>query len=124
MSKKHVTFGGMGQHEFYMPTTGKGYKNRRDRKMCEFYFSGKGYCSKIRNQCVGPTICMKYREKVLVDVVKKKNIDVGAVVYHKVQGKGEIVTISCDICTVQFITGKKITFRYPDAFDGGLLTTL
>ena len=28
----HKKFAGRGMYEFYMPTTGKGNKNRRDRK--------------------------------------------------------------------------------------------
>lgn len=59
---KHVTFGGMGQHEFYLPTTGRGQKNRRDRRKCTHYYAQSKYCSKIRNLCVGPVLCGKYSE--------------------------------------------------------------
>ena len=99
--KKHVTFGGLGQHEFYMPTTGRGHENRRERRKCEFYFESTGYCSKIRNQCVGPTVCMKYKGKKLLSTGRSKNkLGVGTVVYSQTRGEGKIVTISHDICTV------------------------
>lgn len=121
---KHVTFGGLGQHEVYLPTTGRGQENRRDRKKCEFYFKSTGYCTKIRNKCVGPTICMKYRGKKDVNTAASlKKRSVGSVVYSKNRGQGQIVTISGDICTVQFVKGGKGTFKYPDAFKNGLLST-
>lgn len=121
---KHVTFGGLGQHEFYMPTTGRGHENRRDRKKCEFYFESTGYCSKIRNQCVGPTVCMKYKGKKPLNVgTSKKKLDVGTIVYSQTRGEGKIVTITKDTCTVEFSTGKKLPYKYPDAFKNGLLTT-
>lgn len=121
---KHVTFGGLGQHEFYMPTTGRGNKNRRDRKKCKFYHVETKWCTKIRNLCVGPTLCMKYREEA--DAGKKhtkREFDIGTIVYSKRRGQGRIVTISEDICTIQFSTGKKITAKYPDAFKNGQYTT-
>lgn len=122
--QKHVTFGGLGQHEFYMPTTGKGHTNRRDRKKCEFYFEKTQYCSKIRNSCVGPTICKKYKAKKLTPSgTKKKKYDVGTVVYNESRGEGKIVTISQDICTIQFISGQKVTAKYPDVFKKGIFTT-
>ena len=121
--KKHVTFGGQGQHEFFMPTTGKGHENRRDRKNCEFYFESSGYCSKIRNQCVGPTVCMKYQYKKPLNagISKKKNA-VGTIVYSKSNGKGKIVTVTKDMCTVEFDTGRKMPYKYPDAIKNGVLT--
>lgn len=121
---KHVTFGSLGQHEFYMPTTGEGNENRRDRKKCEFYFESTGYCTKIRNQCVGPTVCMKYRvKKPLNTGASKKKNGVGTVVYSRSLGKGKIVTITKDTCTVEFSAGKKVPYKYPDAIKSGLLTT-
>ena len=83
-----------------------------------------GYCTKIRNQCVGPTVCMKYKGKKAVtsDTPKKKN-GVGTVIYSKVRGDGEIVTVSGDICTVAFVRGGKGTYKYPDALKSGLLST-
>ena len=122
---QHKKFAGFGQHEFYMPTTGRGHKNRRDRKKCEFYFESTGYCTKIRNQCVGPTVCMKYKGKQSENTssTKKKN-GVGTVVYSKARGKGRIVTITKDTCTVEFSTGKKIPYKYPDAIKSGMLTTI
>ena len=60
---KHNKFAGQGQHAVYLPTTGQGQKNRRDRKNCEYYHENTKFCSKIWNQCVGPVICRKYIEK-------------------------------------------------------------
>ena len=121
---QHKKFAGFGQHEFYMPTTGRGHKNRRERKDCEFYVESSGYCTKIRNQCVGPSICMKYRgKKALSAGTSKKKKDVGTVVYSKSRGEGKIVTITKDTCTVEFLTGKKLPYKYPDAFKTGLLST-
>lgn len=121
---QHKKFAGFGQHEFYMPTTGRGHKNRRDRKKCEFYYESTGYCTKIRNQCVGPTVCMKYRGKKNVNTSPApKKRGVGSVVYSKNRGQGQIVTISGDICTVEFVRGGKGTFKYPDAFKNGWLST-
>lgn len=121
--KKHITFGGLGQHEFYMPTTGRGNKNRRDRKRCEFYFENTGYCTKIRNQCVGPTVCMKYKDKQQLNTGRSNNkLGVGTVVYSQTRGEGKIATISHDICTIELATGAKVTVKYPDAFNGGLFT--
>ena len=123
-NKKHVTFGGLGQHEFYMPTTGKGHNNRRDRKKCEFYSESTRYCSKIRNQCVGPTVCMKYKSKKDLQAgVSEKKPSVGTVVYSQAGEEGKIVTISHDICTIEFSTGKKISAKYPDVFKTGIFTT-
>lgn len=123
-NKKHVTFGGLGQHEFYMPTTGRGQNNRRDRKKCEFYSESTGYCSKIRNQCVGPTVCMKYKSKTdLQDGGSEKKLGVGTVVYSQTGEAGKIVTISHDICTIEFSTGKKVPAKYPDVFKTGMFTT-
>ena len=121
---QHKKFAGFGQHEFYMPTTGRGHKNRRDRKKCEFYFESTGYCTKIRNQCVGPTVCMKYKGKRPVNVGSPaKKTGVGTVVYSKVRGEGQIVTVSSDVCTVAFVKGGKGTYKYPDAIKSGLLST-
>lgn len=118
--QKHVTFGGLGQHEFYMPTTGKGNENRRDRKLCEFYHPETQYCSKIRNRCVGPTICMKYRtrNRSSNNAQKSKN-GTGTIVYNEQRGQGIITTISHDICTIQFDSGKKVTAKYPDVLSNG-----
>ena len=56
----HVTFGGLGQHEYYTPTTDRGHKNRRDRRRCRHYDSDTKYCDKLQTSCVGPTLCKKY----------------------------------------------------------------
>ena len=60
---KHNKFAGQGQHEVYLPTTGQGQKNRRDRKNCEYYHKNTEFCSKIWNQYVGSVICRKNKEK-------------------------------------------------------------
>ena len=122
--RKHITYGSLGQHEFYMPTTGEGNQNRRNRKNCEFYYESNGYCSKIRNKCVGPAVCMKYSDKKPVNVgTSKQKNGVGTVVYSTVRGEGKIVTITKGICTVEFSTGKKVPYKYPDAINSGLLST-
>ena len=61
MSRKNK-FAGYAMHEFYMPTTGKGQKNRRDRRKCEFYNLEHKMCTKLFKPCVGPSICDKYVE--------------------------------------------------------------
>ena len=47
---------------FFMPTTGRGYTNKRNRRDCKYYNSKTGFCYKIWNQCVGPTVCKKYQK--------------------------------------------------------------
>lgn len=122
--KKHITFGGVGEHEFYLPTTGKGHKNRRDRKKCKFYLEDMGYCSKIGNRCVGPTTCMKYKStKPLNSGVSQAAPGIGTIVYSKNHGEGKIVTITNNTCTVLFSSGKKVPYKYPDALNYNLLTT-
>ena len=129
MSKsKHVTFGAPGQHEFYLPTTGRGYKNRRDRRRCCHYHAETKYCSKLRNQCVGPTVCMKYHErekthKQSSQPHKKNRPCVGTIIYSTHGKEGKIVTISGDICTIQLSSGEKISAKYPDAFEKGIFRT-
>ena len=116
---KHVTFGGLGQHEFFLPTTGKGHTSRRDRKLCQFYCADAKYCSKIRNLCVGPTICHKF---VAARDNSKPNTNkpvVGSIVYNEHRGAGKIVTISNDVCTIEFTSGKKVSAKYPNAFKNG-----
>lgn len=124
----HVTFGALGQHEFYLPTTGRGHENRRDRRRCCHYNAEAKYCSKIRNQCVGPTVCMKYHEgekthKQSDRHHKKNRPGIGTIVYSTHGREGKIVTISGDICTIQFSSGKKISAKYPDVFESGLFKT-
>lgn len=126
MSKgKHVTFGSLGQHEIYLPTTGKGHKNHRDRRKCCHYNTESKYCSKIRNWCVGPTICRKYYEeekthKHFGQGHKKNQPAIGTTVYNTHGEEGKIVTVSGNICAVQFLTGKKVAAKYPDAFETGI----
>jgi hypothetical protein len=112
-------FAGQGQHEIYLPTTGKGQKHRRDRKNCEYYHESTKFCSKIWNQCVGPVVCKKYKEKQLRP---KGKYEVGTIVYNQSREEGKIVTISKDICTIQFVSGKKVSVKYPDVFEKGFFT--
>jgi hypothetical protein len=52
-----------------------------------------------------------------------KHPRVGAAVYTN--GKvGNIVTISGDVCTIQFSTGEKVAAKYPDAFENGQFTIM
>lgn len=111
MANKHVTFGGLGQHEVYLPTTGKGQKNRRDRRNCKFYDSATKNCSKIQNKCVGPAICKKFAAGKPESSCHNKHI--GAIVYSKGFGRGEIISISGDICSVQFAE-VKMQYKYPE----------
>ena len=67
MGNKHKKFAGYGMHEFYMPTTKKGYVNRRDRKKCEHYNAESKWCYKLFNYCVGPALCGKYQEKPVAE---------------------------------------------------------
>lgn len=54
---------------------------------------------------------------------KKDRPGVGTIVYSAREKEGKIVTISGDICTIQFSTGKKVSARYPDAFEKGIFMT-
>jgi len=112
--RNHVTFGGQGQHEFYLPTTGNGHKNRRDRRKCDYYSADSKYCSKIHNQCVGPTVCRKYSVVKTTQHTKTNYPVVGTVVYTNRNAVGKIVSISQDICTIEFSSGRKVSAKYPD----------
>lgn len=50
-------------HEFYMPTTGEGYKKRRNRNKCRYYNRDTKRCIKLFTSCVGPALCGKYIEE-------------------------------------------------------------
>lgn len=120
MKAKHYKFAGRGQHEVYLPTTGNGQKGRRDRKKCKYYHADTQFCSKIWNCCVGPVACKKFEEKQLNEEHKYA---VGTTVYSQHYGEGKIVTISRDICTIQFASGEKVTAKYPDVFRKKLFLT-
>ena len=110
----HVTFGGIGQHEFYMPTTGDGHQNRRDRRNCRFYMKESKMCSKLFRTCVGPTLCQKYsqqRDSKPSSSSTRKYI--GLQVSGKHRGIGSIVAITGDVCTVRF-TNEEVQFKFPD----------
>lgn len=57
-------FPGRGMHEIYLPTTGKGHANKRDRRKCKYYIQDTKRCTKLFNFCVGPTLCQKYQESL------------------------------------------------------------
>ena len=122
----HVTFGVQGQHEVYLPTTGNGHENRRDRRKCRYYYPDSKYCDKISSFCVGPTICRKYNpieSHKSSQHLAKCYPTIGATIYNKKGNKGKIVSISRDICTVAFETGRVASTKYPDAFENGTLRT-
>lgn len=121
MRKKHVTFGGLGQHEFFLPTTGRGHENRRDRKNCEFYFENSNYCVKIRNTCVGPSTCRKYVTKKDSPQKQPKQKHLGATVVSPNMGDGIIVSIDHDTCIVEYSNNRKSRYKYPDAIKSGII---
>ena len=71
---------------------------------------------------------MKYHEsekthKQLGRSHKKNRPGIGTTVYSTYGKEGKIVTISGDICTIQFSTGKKVAAKYPNAFEQGIFKT-
>ena len=103
--KNHVTFGGLGQHEYYAPTTGQGQQNRRDRRRCRHYDSGTKYCDKLRTHCVGPTLCEKYSPR---KNISNKNSTLstcpkaGTIVHSQYLGDGIITSVDGELCTIEF----------------------
>ncbi len=89
---------GSGYREFYMPTTRCGYKNKRNRKSCDFYDSETKFCSKIWTQCVGPNICNKYTSTKRTN---REKIYVGLKIDIPNKGEAEIVCIDREICTLK-----------------------
>ena len=100
MSKK-TKFAGYAMHEFYIPTTGKGQKNRRDRRKCEFYNLEHKMCTKLFKPCVGPSICDKY-----VEIGFPQKTMVGTSVQSKYYGSGVVISDNGEYCTVQYKTTK------------------
>ena len=98
MPKKHHKFAGFAQHEIYLPTTGCSHKNRRNRKLCDFYFPKSKLCKITGRTCVGPTICKRYKP---LENNNKESL-LGLEFVDPARGKGKIVYISDDICTIQF----------------------
>lgn len=47
---------------FFMPTTKRGQRNRRNRKDCTHYNLQTGFCHKLWTQCVGPSFCRKFKK--------------------------------------------------------------
>ena len=123
MKSKHVTFGSQGQHEFYLPRTGEGRIDRRDRRKCIHYCAESKYCCKIHNQCVGPTICMKYQEKKANEnpkcIYSNNPFSIGETVYDMYGKEGKIISVSRDVCVIQFLNGKKVSAKYPEEFEKG-----
>ena len=98
---KKTKFAGYAMHEFYMPTTGKGQKNRRDRRKCEFYNLEHKMCTKLFKPCVGPSICDKYAE-----IKSSPKTMVGTSVQSKYYGSGVVISDNGEYCTVQYKTTK------------------
>ena len=114
--KKHVTFGGQGQHEYYAPTTGLGQTNRRDRRRCTHYDSESKYCDKLRTRCVGPTLCGKYSFNKNISISKSSTAElpkVGTIVHNQYLGEGIITSVDGDICTIEF-KGIRIKRKFKD----------
>lgn len=119
MAKKgHVTFGGLGQHEYYAPTTGQGQKNRRNRRRCRHYDAETKYCDKLRTNCVGPTLCKKYSFRKNTSKGKPTPSScpkVGTVVHSQYLGEGKITSIKEETCTIEF-KGIRIQRSFKDIF--------
>lgn len=88
-------------HEFYIPTTGKGRRHRRDRRKCEFYNSETEMCMKLFESCVGPAICDKYSE---VDCSRRTLVGIN--VQNKYYGIGVVISDDGETCTVQYKSTK------------------
>jgi hypothetical protein len=97
MYNKHKKYAGRGMHEIYLPTTGKGIVGRRSRKKCRHHNASTGWCHIIFNNCVGPSICGKYE-----DVSKETNSLLHKTIYNKYFGEGVVISVSEDICTIQY----------------------
>ncbi len=100
MSKK-TKFAGYAMHEFYMPKTGAGSKNRRNRRKCEFYNLEHKMCTKLFKPCVGPSVCDKY-----IEISSSPKTLVGMNVQNKYYGLGVVVSDNGEFCTVQYETTK------------------
>ena len=98
---KKTKFAGYAMHEFYIPTTGKGQKNRRDRRKCEFYNLEHKMCTKLFKPCVGPSICGKY-----IEIGSSPKTMVGTSVQSKYYGSGVVISDNGEYCTVQYKTTK------------------
>lgn len=59
---KKPTKTGMGG-AFWPRTRDKGQEGRRDRKKCKYYRKETKWCQALWCDCVGPTICRKYKEE-------------------------------------------------------------
>ena len=64
MSKKVRPYTNGGMSPPYRPSTKeKGQIGRRDRKKCKYYRKETKWCQALWCDCVGPTICRKYKEE-------------------------------------------------------------
>lgn len=114
--KSHVTFGGLGQHEYYAPMTGLGQKNRRDRRRCRHYDSTTRYCDKLQTSCVGPALCGKYSFRKNTAKCKPTPatcLKEGTVVHSQYLGDGIITSVDGEICTIEF-KGMRIQRKFKD----------
>ena len=100
MSNKHKKYAGRGMHEIYLPTTGKGQAERRNRKNCCYYNGKTGWCGKIFSTCIGPSVCRKYKD--ISQNKDNRETLLNKVVYSKYLGKGIVVSVEADICTIQY----------------------
>ena len=99
MSKRFKSKSGGGYITFYMSTTKRGYKNKRNRKNCKHYCLENNFCTKLFTKCVGPTLCKKFTN---TKKDKDNTIYVGKELIFPNRGKGIITSIKDDICTVTF----------------------
>jgi hypothetical protein len=100
MSRKRFApkYGG-GFRDFYMPTTGHGQTNRRDRRKCMNYKALTDHCIKLGTDCVGPAKCKEYCTS---EKKKSGSSLVGEKIYLENRGEGTVISVVGDICTVQF----------------------
>ena len=102
MNGKHKKFAGTGMHEFYMPTTKRGRLDRRDRRKCRYYNKLSKWCTELKADCIGPSLCTKYLEIQQKKRPSDNKSLIGKKVYNKHRGIGLIISVSGDIFTVQY----------------------
>lgn len=137
MGRKHVTFGSTGQHEFIVYPTAILNSDRRNRKKCVHYGSEDRFCDKLKIDCMGPSICYNYEERVKRKSNKSMNSSsikilsnspiqtgqprVGKTVYNKISEKGKIVGCNGDECIIDF-GGRKVICKYQEALESGFIS--
>ena len=99
MNHKNKKYASYGMHEVYLPTTGNGHKQKRDRRKCQYYIPSSKLCTKLSVSCVGPTLCQSYCE-----IHCSKNIDdfLGQSIYNNDYGNGVIISVYQNIYTIKF----------------------